>query len=134
MQRKFGIAVVAALIAAPVTAGAQGLVGGAENGADRGNPAAGPIGGVVGGATGAVAGLLGADQGPRVRDYALREHRSAFRYDDRLVPGARLPLGGVTYYAVPRQYGVDPRYRYTIVNDHAVLVDPTTRRIVQVID
>jgi hypothetical protein len=64
----------------------------------------------------------------------VREHRSAFRYDGRLAPGARLLLSGVTYYDVPAEYGVDPRYRYTIVNDRAVLVDPTTRRIVQVID
>jgi hypothetical protein len=87
-----------------------------------------------GGATGAVGGLLGVDQEPRFRDFALREHRSAFRYDEQVVPGARLPLSGVTYYPVPPEYGVDPRYRYTIVNDHAVLVDPATRRIVQVID
>jgi hypothetical protein len=135
MQRKFGIAVLAALIASPLAANAQGPVGGAANGAANGaaagNAAAGPIGGVVGGATGAVGGLLGVDQEPRFRDFALREHRSAFRYD---VPGARLPLSGVTYYPVPPEYGVDPRYRYTIVNDHAVLVDPATRRIVQVID
>ncbi len=138
MQRKLGIAVVAALLATPLAAQAQGVVGGAEKGAAQGNAAAGPVGGVVGGAvggvTGGVAGLLGADQAPRFRDYALREHRSAFRFDERLAPGVRLPLAGVTYYAVPAEYGVDPRYRYTIVNDHAVIVDPTTRRIVQVID
>lgn len=142
MQKRFGIAVLAALITAPLAANAQGLVGGAGNGAAAGaadgNAAAGPIGGVVGGvvggAAGAVRGLLGADQAPRFRDYALREHRSAFRYDSELAPGARLPLTGVTYYAVPAEYGVDPRYRYAIVNDHAVLVDPSTRRIVQIID
>jgi hypothetical protein len=142
MQKKVGIAVLAALIAAPAAVSAQGVIGGAENGvqrgADEGNAAAGPIGGLiggaVGGATGAVGGLLGVDQGPRFRDYALREHRSAFRYDEQLRPGVRLPLSGVTYYLVPSEYGVDPRYRYTIVNDHAVLVDPASRRIVQVID
>jgi hypothetical protein len=146
MQRKFGIAVIAALSAIPMAVSAQGLIGGAENGvhrgADEGHAVGGPIGGAVGGivggavggAAGAVSGLLGADQGPRFRDYALREHRSAFRYDERLAPGARLPHSGVTYYEVPSEYGVDPRYRYTIVNSHAVLVDPETRTIVQVID
>ncbi len=138
MERKFGIAVIAALLSSPMTAQAQGVVGGAQRGAAQGDAAAGPIGGVVGGAvggvTGGVTGLLGVDQAPRFRDYALREHRSAFRYDERLQVGARLPLTGVTYYPVPPEYGVDKRYRYTIVNDHAVLVDPTTRRIVQVLD
>jgi Protein of unknown function (DUF1236) len=40
----------------------------------------------------------------------------------------------MAYYRVPPEYGVAPRYRYTIGNQHAVLVDPRTRRIVQVID
>ncbi|MGO9675256.1 MAG: DUF1236 domain-containing protein [Methylocella sp.] len=130
MQRKFGIAVFAALIASPLAAHAQGPVGGAAHGAAPGTTAAGPIGG----ATGAVGGLLGADQQAGFRDYALREHRSAFRFDELLAPGARLPLSGVTYYPVPPEYGVNPRYRFTIVNGRAVLVDPATRRIVQVID
>ncbi len=138
IERKFGIAVVAALLATPLAAQAQGVAGGAEKGAAQGNAAAGPVGGVVGGVaggvTGGVTGLLGADQSPGFRDYALREHRSAFHFDQRLEPGVRLPLAGVTYYPVPPEYGVSPRYRYTIVNDHAVIVDPTTRRIVQVID
>lgn len=142
MERKLGIAVIAALLTVPLSAQAQGTVGGAQTGAERGaatgtnaaGPIGGVVGGVVGGVTGGVAGLLGVDQAPRFRDYALREHRSTFRYNESLQPGARLPLSGVTYYPVPAEYGVDPRYRYTIVNGHAVLVDPTTRRIVQVID
>jgi hypothetical protein len=44
-----------------------------------------------------------------------------------------LPESGVTYYDVPADYHVSG-YRYTYVNDHAVLVDPHTRRIVQIID
>lgn len=142
MQKRFGIAVVAALFAAPAGAQAQGLVGGAENGAARGGaagdqmggPIGGAVGGVVGGATGAAAGLLGVDQAPKFRDYTMREHRSSSRFDGSLQAGTRLPLSGITYYAVPAEYGVSPRYRYTIVNNHAVIVDPTTRRIVQVID
>jgi hypothetical protein len=45
-----------------------------------------------------------------------------------------LPSTGVVFYQVPREYGVSPNYRYTIVNDRTVLVDPRTRRVVQVID
>jgi len=46
------------------------------------------------------------------------------------VPGRNLiSLGN----EVPREYGVT-RYRYTVVNDRSVLVDPSTHRIVQVID
>ncbi len=39
----------------------------------------------------------------------------------------------MTYYEVPRQYG-ETQYRYTVVNNRTVLVEPGTRRIVQVID
>jgi flavorubredoxin len=34
---------------------------------------------------------------------------------------------------VPKEYGVT-KYRYTVVNDRTVLVDPGTHRIVQVIE
>jgi hypothetical protein len=47
--------------------------------------------------------------------------------------GAVLPSSGVTYYEVPAQYGVR-NYRYTVVNDRTVFVDPTTHTVVQVIE
>jgi len=53
--------------------------------------------------------------------------------DEPVVAGDMLPDEGVTYYAVPPQYHVT-RYRYTIINDEPVLVDPMTRRVVAVID
>ena len=42
------------------------------------------------------------------------------------------PATGVTYYEVPAEYGVT-KYRYTIVNNRTVLVDPMTHTIVQII-
>jgi hypothetical protein len=39
----------------------------------------------------------------------------------------------VTYYDVPERFAATT-YRYTVVNDRVVLVDPTTRRVVQVVD
>jgi hypothetical protein len=47
--------------------------------------------------------------------------------------GAVLPSSGVQYYEVPQEYGVR-EYRYTVVNDRVVLVEPRTRRIVQIIE
>ena len=61
MRKKFGIAVVVALLAAPVAVHAQGVIGGMQRGAAEGSYAAGPVGGVVGGAVGgAVGGVNGA--------------------------------------------------------------------------
>jgi hypothetical protein len=45
-----------------------------------------------------------------------------------------LPESGVTYYDVPAEYHAKPGYRYTYVNDRPVLVEPRTRRIVEIID
>jgi hypothetical protein len=44
-----------------------------------------------------------------------------------------LPLDGVTRYEVPAGYGVS-NYRYTAANNRPLLVDPGTRRIVQVVE
>ena len=134
MQKKFGIAVVTALLASPLAAQAQGIPGGAARGAAEGAAVGGPVGGVVGGVAGGVDGLLGVDEGPRFHDYVIREHRSSYRHSEDPRVGMILPSAGITYYRVPREYRVSPRYRYTVVNERPVLVDPRTRRGVQVID
>jgi hypothetical protein len=132
------IIAVAGLFALPFTAQAQGITGGAARGAEEGGAAAGPlgaaVGGVVGGVTGGVAGLIGVDQRPRFREYVVREHIPSYTFGEPVTVGTVLPLGGVALYTIPRQFGVPPTYRYAVVNDEVVLVEPTTRRIVQVID
>jgi len=138
MQTKMGIAVIAGLLTLPFAAQAQGVISGSERGAADGGAAAGPVGavvgGVVGGVTGGVAGVLGADEGPRFHDYVVHSHRSSYRYAEPVEVGTVLPEEGVSYYDVPSEYHVPRGYRYTIVNDRTVLVDPRTRRVVQVID
>jgi hypothetical protein len=126
-----------ALLALPVAAQAQGTVRGAERGAAQGERDAGPLGAVVGGTVGAVAGtiggILGVEDRPRFREYVVRERHPSYRYDNDFRVGAMLPESGVTYYDVPADYDITG-YRYAYVNDHAVLVDPRTHRIVQIID
>ena len=125
------------LLALPVAAQAQGTVRGAERGAAQGERDAGPVGAVVGGTVGAVAGtiggILGVEDRPRFREYVVRERHPSYRYDNDFRVGAMLPESGVTYYDVPADYHITG-YRYAYVNDHAVLVDPRTNRIVQIID
>jgi hypothetical protein len=138
MQTKsLGIMMLLATLALPMTAQAQGTVRGAQDGAAQGERDAGPLGAVVGGAVGAVAGtvggILGVEDRPRFREYVVRERVPSYRYTNEFVVGAVLPESGVTYYDIPADYHVTG-YRYTYVNDHAVLVDPRTRRIVQIID
>ncbi len=70
---------------------------------------------------------------PRFQRYVVEQRPTSYSYDQPVAVGAILPATGVTYYAVPAEYGVT-NYRYTVVNDRPVLVEPGTRRIVQVID
>ncbi len=126
------------LVSLPFAASAQGTFRGAEEGAAAGNRAAGPVGAVVGGAigaaTGTVGGILGVEERPRFREYVIREHRPSFGYSGEVRIGAVLPARGVTLYAVPREYHVRPGYRYAVVNDRAVIVEPRSRRIVEIIE
>jgi Protein of unknown function (DUF1236) len=112
------IATIAAAISAPAAVQAQSTVGVAGPGAvvvDRG---------AVG---------IAVDQRPAFREYIVRERVPNYTIPDRVVVGAVLPESGVTFYDVPQSFGETP-YRYTVVNGETVLVEPRTRRIVQVID
>ena len=116
---------------------AQGTVQGAAEGARQGERAAGPVGGVVGGAigavTGTVGGILGVETRPRFREYVVRERVPSYKYGEDVRVGAVLPDTGVTYREVPAEYGIRG-YRYTYVNDRAVIVEPHSGRIVEIIE
>jgi hypothetical protein len=125
-----------AMLASPMVY-AQGTVQGAAEGARQGERAAGPVGGIVGGAigaaTGTVGGILGVETRPRFREYVVRERVPSYKYSEDIRVGVVLPESGVTYREVPSEYGVQG-YRYTYVNDRAVIVEPRSRRIVEIID
>ena len=111
----------------------SGAATGAATGAVGGAIVGGAPGAVVGATVGSVAGGIAEDARPRFRTYVTGQRHSSYRYQNEIRVGADLPSSGVTYYEVPREYGVT-KYRYTVVNDRTVLVDPSTHRIVEVID
>jgi hypothetical protein len=76
---------------------------------------------------------IAVDQRPAFREYIVRERVPNYAIPDRVIVGGVLPESGVTYYDVPQTYGVMP-YRYTVVNGRTVLVEPRSRRIVQVVE
>jgi len=126
----------AALALSTMTIGANaqnGAAAGATTGAVTGAVVGGPVGAAVGAGVGAIAGGIADDTRPRFRTYVEGRHVSSYRFNGDVRVGADLPESGVTYYEVPREYGVT-KYRYTVVNDRTVLVEPGTHRIVQVID
>lgn len=110
-------AAIAIALSAPIAAKAQGTVG------------------VVGGNAVVIEkdGGLIAEQRPAFREYVVREAVPTFTIPDRVIVGTVLPESGVTTYDVPQRFGGTP-YRYTVVNGATVLVEPRSRRIVQVID
>jgi hypothetical protein len=77
---------------------------------------------------------LGVEERPRFREYVIHEHHPSFRYEGDVRIGTVLPRRGVTLYAVPSEYHVRPGYRYALVNDRPVIVEPRSRRIVEIIE
>ena len=121
-MRKYLLAIATAMAAmsAPIAAQSQNTVG-----------VAGPVAGPVMVDDGAVG--IAIDQRPAFREYIVRERVPNYTVPDRVVVGGVLPESGVTYYDVPQSFGAT-LYRYTVVNGETVLVEPRTRRIVQVIE
>jgi hypothetical protein len=117
--RIFALAALAAAIGAPIAAQAQTSV--------TVGVAPGP------GVAVTESGGIAVDQRPAFREYVIRERVPNYTIPDRVVIGGVLPETGVTYYDVPQTYGATP-YRYTVINGSTVLVEPRTRRIVQVIE
>jgi hypothetical protein len=76
---------------------------------------------------------IAVEERPAFRDYVVEQRVPAFSIPDRVIVGATLPETGVTYYDVPQRFGATT-YRYTVVNGATVLVEPRSRRIVEVMD
>jgi Protein of unknown function (DUF1236) len=76
---------------------------------------------------------IAVDQRPAFREYIVRERVPEYTIPDRVVVGTVLPETGIVTYDVPQSFGATP-YRYTVVNGRTILVDPHSRRIVQVVE
>jgi hypothetical protein len=77
--------------------------------------------------------MITVERRPEFREYVTRERVPNYVIPDRVVVGTVLPESGVTYYDVPQRFGATP-YRYTVVNGETVLVEPRSRRIIQVVE
>jgi Protein of unknown function (DUF1236) len=128
--------ILAALFAA-IPAGAYAQDNPVKAGAEAGGAVGGAVGAVVGAPLGVAAGIVGGLTGaeaPRFHHYVVEQNVPSYTWAEhpRVVVGDVLPAQGVTLYPVPPQYGVTA-YDYTVVDNTPVLVDPTTRRIVEVV-
>jgi hypothetical protein len=73
------------------------------------------------------------DDSPRFRTYVMEQRVPSYRYEQPVAVGVVLPEQGMVYREVPEEYGAQG-YRYTVINERPVLVEPRTRRIIQIID
>ena len=70
---------------------------------------------------------LSPEERTTVHEYVTRDTRASMRVDNFDVSVGAVVPPNVTFYEVPNM-----RYRYTIVNDRRVVVDPVTRRIIEI--
>ena len=127
MNKRLAISVFAVSVLASSAAFAQSTtVDGAQNGARAGGEVGGPVGAAVGGTVGAAVGLgleipnAVITSSPRERSVVVRE---------QVVVGEPLPPT-VELRTVPRH----TEYRYAVVNDRRVIVEPRTRKVIRIID
>lgn len=78
-------------------------------------------------------GIITDDERPHFRQYIVEERVPSYTVETPVRVGTVLPESGVTYYDVPQRYGATS-YRYTVVNDQPILVEPRSRRVMQVIE
>src|SRR3977135_4626966 len=129
MKSHLTVSLGAASLLASSAAFAQSTTAtGAAHGARTGGEVAGPVGEIVGGTVGAAVGaaveipnaVITSVQGERAPSVTVRE---------RVVVGEPLPpTGGLR--TVPSH----TEYRYAIVNDRRVIVEPRTRKVIKIID
>lgn len=128
MNKRLAVSLVAASLLASGSAFAQSTTAaGAANGARAGHDIAGPVGEIVGGTVGAAVGA-GLEIPNAVIGSIPRDEPSVV-VRERVVVGEPLP-DTVVLHPVPRY----TEYRYAVVNDRRVIVEPRTRRVIRVID
>ncbi|GAB1584725.1 DUF1236 domain-containing protein [Phyllobacterium phragmitis] len=109
----------------------EGTVNGAAGGAVTGAIVGGPAGAAVGGVAGAIAGTLLDSPPKKVITYV--EEQPAPSEDvvvqQKIVVGEPLPEA-VTVTPIPDS----PKYAYAVVNHQRVIVDPSTRTVIHLVD
>jgi Protein of unknown function (DUF1236) len=128
MRIKLSGALIAASLAISGAAFAQSTTEqGAVNGARTGGEIGGPVGAMVGGTVGAAVGGLEIPNG--LISSVEGVHEPSVVVQERVVVGEPLPPT-VELRPVPRY----TEYRYAVVNDRRVIVDPRTRRVIKIIE
>jgi hypothetical protein len=127
---KLKVALLTAAVAVlPTLANAQSTTAqGARDGAAAGGQILGAPGAIVGGTVGAAVGAAAEIPNAFITSVE-RANAPSVTVRERVVVGERLP-SSVQLRSV-REY---PTYRYAVVNDQRVIVEPRTRKIIHIIE
>lgn len=129
MKTRLAVSLIAASLLTSGAAFAQSTTAaGAVNGARAGGDVAGPVGAIVGGTVGAAVGAA-VEIPNAVITSVTAERVPSVTVRERVVVGEPLPPT-VELRTVPRY----TEYRYAVVNDHRVIVEPRTRKVIKIID
>jgi hypothetical protein len=72
------------------------------------------------------------EQAGKIRTYVQKEKKPSVKIQEQVNVGSTLP-STTQIYTFPDDVGVK-NYRYSIINDRTVIVDPSSRRVIQVIE
>jgi len=128
MKTRLAITLAAASLLASSAAFAQSTTEqGARDGARAGGDIGGPVGAMVGGTVGAAVGA--GLEIPNAVFGAVPRGEPSVTVRERVVVGEPLPET-VVLRPVPSH----TEYRYAVVNDRRVIVEPRTRKVIKIID
>jgi hypothetical protein len=127
MKLRFALPLLA-IVAMPAAAFAQGsTVGGAVGGAAVGGVVGGPVGAAVGAGVGGTVGAA-AEPPAGVVTYVERNDVPSVSVQERVVVGEPLPAT-VELRTIPEY----KEYRYAVINNQRVIVEPSSRKVVKII-
>lgn len=131
MSKKHILIAATAIFVAGGAMAQQSTVNGAAGGAVTGAIVGGPVGAAVGGVVGAIAGTAIDPPPERVVSYVREAPMPAETVvvREKIVVGEPLPST-----VVVQQVPENPKYSYAIVNKQRVIVEPSSRKVIQVIN
>jgi hypothetical protein len=130
MKNRFAVSLIAVSLLASGSAFAQSTTAaGAADGARTGREVAGPVGQIVGGTVGAAVGAAVEIPNAVITSVVGVREPPVVTIDEPVVVGEPLPAS-VVVQPVPGYTD----YRYAVVNNQRLIVDPRTRRVIRVIE
>jgi hypothetical protein len=130
MKNRFAVSLMAMSLLASGSAFAQSTTAtGAANGARTGGEVAGPVGAIIGGTVGTAVGAAIEIPNAVITSVQGVREPPVVAIEEPVVVGEPLPAA-VEVRPVPGYTD----YRYAVVNNQRVIVDPRTRRVIRVIE